>query len=82
MTATRSGQKAPEAIRFAAQGDSLTAGLGDPVPGAPGGWRGWAALLAEGLVTSPGTARFVNRSRSGALTADVRRGIRRRRWRW
>jgi lysophospholipase L1-like esterase len=53
-----------EGIRFAALGDSLTEGLGDPVPG---GWRGWAALLAEGI----GAAECLNCARSGALTADV-----------
>ena len=57
-----------EGIRFAALGDSLTEGLGDPVPG--GGWRGWAALLAEGI----GAAGFRNCARSGALTADVATG--------
>ena len=31
-------------VRFAVLGDSLSEGVGDPVPG--GGWRGWAALLA------------------------------------
>ena len=32
---------------FTALGDSITLGLGDPVPS--GGWRGWAVFLAEGL---------------------------------
>ena len=32
---------------FAALGDSITVGMGDPVPA--GGWRGWAALLAGTL---------------------------------
>lgn len=32
---------------FTALGDSITLGLGDPVPA--GGWRGWAVFLAEGL---------------------------------
>uniref|UniRef100_UPI003B9DC7A3 SGNH/GDSL hydrolase family protein n=1 Tax=Streptomyces sp. NEAU-S77 TaxID=3411033 RepID=UPI003B9DC7A3 len=55
--------------RFAALGDSLTEGLGDPVTG--GGWRGWAALLA-GVAGPHGEAvDFVNVSRSGALAADV-----------
>jgi lysophospholipase L1-like esterase len=50
--------------RFAALGDSITLGIGDPVrdrrpgpnaPAEPGGdagraWRGWAALLADGLI--------------------------------
>jgi lysophospholipase L1-like esterase len=60
---------APQELRFAALGDSLTAGLGDPAPG--GGWRGWAALLAEGLAPAPQGVRLFNVSSSGALTADV-----------
>ncbi|WP_369696826.1 SGNH/GDSL hydrolase family protein [Streptomyces sp. XD-27] len=60
---------APPPLRFVALGDSLTAGFGDPVPG--GGWRGWAALLADGLVARPGGVELVNVARSGALTADV-----------
>ncbi|MFD5320565.1 SGNH/GDSL hydrolase family protein [Streptomyces sp. NPDC127098] len=59
-----------EALRFAALGDSLTEGVGDPVPG---GWRGWAPLLAAGL-TAPGhrpPARLTNLARSGARTADA-----------
>ncbi|SHN29119.1 SGNH/GDSL hydrolase family protein [Cryptosporangium aurantiacum] len=52
-------------VRFAALGDSVTEGLGDPLPG--GGWRGWAALLAEGLSSE----RFVNYASSGATTARV-----------
>ncbi|MGW3013865.1 SGNH/GDSL hydrolase family protein [Streptomyces sp. NPDC001219] len=54
---------------FAALGDSLTEGLGDPLPG--GGWRGWAALLAEALGERPGGVPLVNLARSGALAADV-----------
>ncbi|MEV6106965.1 SGNH/GDSL hydrolase family protein [Streptomyces sp. NPDC051940] len=50
---------------FAALGDSLTEGIGDPVPG--GAWRGWAQLLAEAL---PGVV-FAKLARSGALSADV-----------
>ncbi|MEU5281325.1 SGNH/GDSL hydrolase family protein [Streptomyces asoensis] len=38
-------------VRFVALGDSLTEGVGDPVGG---GWRGWAALLAPGLVQETG----------------------------
>ncbi|HEY2264981.1 MAG TPA: GDSL-type esterase/lipase family protein [Streptosporangiaceae bacterium] len=53
--------------RFAALGDSITAGLGDPVPG--GGWRGWAALLGA---TLPG-AEVHNLAVSGALAADGER---------
>ncbi|MFG2149397.1 SGNH/GDSL hydrolase family protein [Streptomyces sp. NPDC048696] len=51
-------------LRFAALGDSLTEGVGDPVPG---GWRGWAALLAG---DGPG-CEFRNFAVSGALTRDV-----------
>ncbi|AJT68775.3 hypothetical protein T261_7173 [Streptomyces lydicus] len=76
MTMTRSG--------FVALGDSLTEGLGDPVPG--GGWRGWAVLLAEALRTEavpaaaapaeaagerPASVPLVNLACSGALAADV-----------
>ncbi|MFI5955148.1 SGNH/GDSL hydrolase family protein [Cryptosporangium sp. NPDC051539] len=52
-------------IRFAALGDSVTEGLGDPLPG--GGWRGWAALLAESF----GGPAFVNLATSGATTLRV-----------
>lgn len=51
-------------LRFAALGDSLTEGVGDPVAG---GWRGWAALLAG---HQPGWE-FRNFAASGALTLDV-----------
>jgi lysophospholipase L1-like esterase len=33
---------------YVALGDSISVGMGDPAPG--GGWRGWPALLAEGLL--------------------------------
>lgn len=52
--------------RFVALGDSLTEGVGDPVEG---GWRGWAALLADGL--SHGDVAFTNLAVSGAQTRDV-----------
>lgn len=56
-------------LRFAALGDSLTEGVGDPVDG---GWRGWAALLAEGLGPADIPVEFRNFAVSGAQTADVR----------
>ncbi|MFI6349767.1 SGNH/GDSL hydrolase family protein [Streptomyces sp. NPDC050560] len=56
-------------LRFVALGDSLTEGMGDPVP--PGGRRGWAALLAAGLGTPAAPAEFHNLARGGARTADV-----------
>jgi lysophospholipase L1-like esterase len=58
-----------EPLRFAALGDSLTEGLGDPLPG--GAWRGWAALLAPALTADPAGVRLVNCARSGARAADV-----------
>ena len=74
------------ALRVVALGDSLTEGLGDPAPG--GGWRGWAALLAEGLAAGPGDGPGLrpgdgrapavgavdlrNLAVSGARTRDVR----------
>ncbi len=60
---------------FVALGDSFTQGVGDPVRrnGGRGGrswaWRGWAALLAEGL-REP---RLHNLASSGAQTTDVER---------
>jgi lysophospholipase L1-like esterase len=56
-------------LRFAALGDSTTAGLGDPVPG--GGWRGWARLLAESLQASYDVS-FCNLAISGSTAATVR----------
>jgi lysophospholipase L1-like esterase len=53
--------------RFAALGDSITVGTGDPAPG--GGWRGWAALLGGTLPQ----AEMHNLATLGALAADVER---------
>jgi len=50
--------------RFAALGDSITAGIGDPAPG-----RGWAALLASTLPQPE----LHNLATLGALAADVER---------
>ncbi|MCP3816969.1 SGNH/GDSL hydrolase family protein [Streptomyces sp. A3M-1-3] len=55
-------------LRFAALGDSLTEGVGDPVAD---GWRGWAALLADGLVPGEPQVEFHNFAVSGAQTRDV-----------
>ena len=55
--------------RFVALGDSTTEGLGDPLPG--GGWRGWAALLADGL-GPPGRVQLTNLAMSGATARLVR----------
>jgi lysophospholipase L1-like esterase len=53
--------------RFAALGDSITVGMGDPAPG--GGWRGWAALLGGTLPQ----AEMHNLATLGALATDVER---------
>ncbi|MDK1346524.1 SGNH/GDSL hydrolase family protein [Streptomyces sp. 378] len=54
-------------LRFAALGDSLTEGVGDPVGDRV--WRGWAALLAHGLAEGP--VDFTNLAVSGSRTRDV-----------
>ncbi|MEU3187330.1 SGNH/GDSL hydrolase family protein [Streptomyces sp. NPDC006923] len=58
----------PPTLRYAALGDSLTAGVGDPVDG---GWRGWAALLGAGIGGPDAPGVFRNFAVSGALTRDV-----------
>jgi lysophospholipase L1-like esterase len=55
-------------VRFAALGDSVTVGLGDPMP--HGGWRGFAALLADSLAP-PDQVEMSNLARCGALISDV-----------
>jgi lysophospholipase L1-like esterase len=55
-------------LRFVALGDSLTEGVGDPVGDT---WRGWAAILAEGLAPTGAPAEFTNLAVSGAQTRDV-----------
>ena len=57
---------------FVALGDSITVGIGDPAPvrSARGrSWRGWAALLAEGLPEP----RLHNLATPGAQAAQVER---------
>jgi lysophospholipase L1-like esterase len=53
--------------RYVALGDSISVGMGDPLPG--GGWRGWPALLATGL-PAPEVHNFAV---LGAQTADIER---------
>jgi lysophospholipase L1-like esterase len=52
---------------YVALGDSITLGMGDPMP--DGAWRGWAALLA----TAMPHLEFHNLAFSGALIRDVER---------
>lgn len=56
-------------VRFAVLGDSLSEGVGDPLPS--GGWRGWAALLADGLSAAPYETAVVNAAWSGARSQHV-----------
>ena len=51
-----------------ALGDSITVGMGDPA--ADGGWRGWAALLAQTL----DQPEMHNLAVLGALSGDVELG--------
>ncbi|GAA4678182.1 SGNH/GDSL hydrolase family protein [Nocardioides nanhaiensis] len=55
-------------LRVAALGDSATVGVGDPVPG---GWRGWARLLAEALAATHDLS-FCSTARVGATAHEVR----------
>ena len=55
-------------LRVAALGDSATVGVGDPVPG---GWRGWARLLAEALSRTHDLS-FCSTARIGATAREVR----------
>ena len=50
---------------FAALGDSITLGVGDPAP--DGGWRGWAAFLAQSLPAG----RLVNLAGNGVPEIGV-----------
>ncbi|WP_435856434.1 SGNH/GDSL hydrolase family protein [Streptomyces tanashiensis] len=55
-------------LRFVVLGDSFSEGVGDRADGV---WRGWAALLAEGLAAGGRGPAFLNLAVSGALSADV-----------
>ena len=57
--------------RFVALGDSLTEGVGDPVPG--GGLRGWADRLAAAMAAADEAFAYRNLARRGLQTEDVRR---------
>ena len=52
---------------YAALGDSISVGMGDPAP--EGGWRGWPALLASGLRDPE----LHNLAVLGGLSAEVER---------
>ncbi|MFJ3106642.1 SGNH/GDSL hydrolase family protein [Streptomyces sp. NPDC086835] len=67
-TGAAPGARAARTVRFAALGDSLTAGVGDPVEG---GRRGWAVLLADAIGGAGTSVVFRNLAVSGALSKDV-----------
>ncbi|MEU6876949.1 SGNH/GDSL hydrolase family protein [Streptomyces sp. NPDC046712] len=70
--AARADAHAPSApahvVRFAVLGDSLSEGVGDRVDGV---WRGWAALLADGLAGPGQHVEFRNFAVSGAQSREV-----------
>ena len=55
---------------FVALGDSVTEGVGDPLP--DGGLRGWATRLADALAVVVDDFRYVNLARHGLTTAEIR----------
>jgi lysophospholipase L1-like esterase len=55
--------------RFIVPGDRLTEGVGDPIPG---GLRGWADRLADGLKALDPTLVYENLAYRGLTTAEVR----------
>ena len=56
--------------RYVAVGDSITEGIGDPVPGYPDG--GWAPTVARALGTLRPDFEFVNLGKRGLTTREVR----------
>jgi lysophospholipase L1-like esterase len=56
--------------RYVAMGDSITEGLGDPVPGYP--TVSWAQSVADALATVRPDFEFVNLARRDLTTAEIR----------
>jgi len=57
--------------RFVALGDSFTEGLGDPVPGHPDDFRGWADRVAEELSVGREDFSYANLAIRGQLLREV-----------
>ncbi|WP_058234649.1 SGNH/GDSL hydrolase family protein [Devriesea agamarum] len=57
--------------RFVALGDSFTEGIGDPMPDAPGGHRGWADRVAEELSHDTPDFAYANLAIRGRLYKDI-----------
>jgi lysophospholipase L1-like esterase len=57
--------------RYVAIGDSFTEGLGDPYPGNPGSWRGWADRVAEELAGRTDAFTYANLAIRGRLLGQI-----------
>lgn len=57
--------------RYVALGDSFTEGVGDPEPGSPGGFRGWADRVAEVLNAKTDHFSYANLAIRGRLLQQV-----------
>ncbi|MGG5172091.1 SGNH/GDSL hydrolase family protein [Pseudarthrobacter sp. J1738] len=57
--------------RYVALGDSFTEGIGDPEPGVPGGFRGWADRVAEELSRDQEDFAYANLAIRGRLLQQI-----------
>ena len=57
--------------RYVALGDSFTEGIGDPEPGSPGGFRGWADRVAEELGRGHADFAYANLAIRGRLLQQI-----------
>lgn len=57
--------------RYVAIGDSFTEGIGDPEPGSPGGFRGWADRVAEVLSSQAPDFAYANLAIRGRLMDQI-----------
>lgn len=57
--------------RYVAIGDSFTEGVGDPDPGAPNGFRGWADRVAEVLSAQVDDFAYANLAVRGKLIGQI-----------
>ncbi|WP_375400399.1 SGNH/GDSL hydrolase family protein [uncultured Amnibacterium sp.] len=57
--------------RYVALGDSFTEGIGDPLPQAPGGHRGWADRVADALAETAPHFAYANLAVRGRLLARI-----------
>lgn len=57
--------------RFVAIGDSFTEGVGDPEPGSPNGFRGWADRVAEVLSEQTDDFAYANLAVRGRLIGQI-----------